>query len=75
MCMICLAYTCRAQDQNEIQIAKEYLLKGEKEKALVAFRTLAKAPENIPFIHNNYLSVLLDLGKYKDARELPGALD
>jgi tetratricopeptide (TPR) repeat protein len=67
MCTFAIWNTGLAQEQDEIQIAKEYLLKGEKEKALTVFRTLAKGPENIPFIHSNYLAVLLDLAKYKDA--------
>jgi len=58
-----------AQDQNEIQIANEYILKGEKEKALTAYQTLSKDVENIPSIHNNYLTLLLDMAKYKDAED------
>jgi tetratricopeptide (TPR) repeat protein len=59
--------TTRAQDQAEIQIANEYLLKGEKAKALSTFESLSKKPENIGYIHENYLNLMLDLGKYKDA--------
>jgi TolA-binding protein len=55
--------------QSEVRIANEYFLKGEKEKALAMYQSLSKSPENIPLIHNNYLSVLLDLGKYKDAED------
>jgi tetratricopeptide (TPR) repeat protein len=55
--------------QSEVRIANEYFLKGEKEKALAMYQTLSKTPENIPLIHNNYLSLLLDLGKYKDAED------
>src|SRR6478609_551746 len=58
-----------AQVQTEIQIANEYYIKGEKEKALAAFQSLAKAPENLPLIHNNYLNLLLDLGKNKEAED------
>jgi TolA-binding protein len=56
-----------AQDTNEIQIANEYLAKGEKQKALSMYEALAKSPENIPSIHDNYLNLLLDMGKFKDA--------
>jgi tetratricopeptide (TPR) repeat protein len=59
--------TSFAQDINEIQIANEYLLKGEKEKALTMFDALAKSSDNIPSIHDNYLNLMLDLGKFKDA--------
>jgi predicted Zn-dependent protease len=56
-----------AQDNAEIQIANEYFLKGEKEKALTMYESLAKRPENIPQIHDNYLSLMLDVGKFRDA--------
>jgi hypothetical protein len=35
------------QASNEIQIANEYLLKGEKEKALTMFDALAKPNRSI----------------------------
>lgn len=57
----------RAQDQTEIQIANEYFLKGEKQKALNSYQGLAKNFNNVPAIHNNYLSLLLDMGMFKDA--------
>src|SRR6478735_3865463 len=56
-----------AQDQNEIQIANEYFLKGEKQKALTSYQTLARNALNIPSIHNNYLTLLLDLSMFKEA--------
>lgn len=58
-----------AQNQQEIQIANEYLNKGEKTKALTAFQTLAKDFQNIPPIHNNYLNLMLDLNQYKQAED------
>ena len=45
----------------------EYLLKGDKEKAEL-YRDLAKNDSNIPFIHNNYLNTLLDLGAGDEAQ-------
>jgi tetratricopeptide (TPR) repeat protein len=59
--------TTTAQDQAEVQIANEYLLKGEKEKALAVFESLAKKPENINLIHDNYLNLMLDLGRFREA--------
>jgi tetratricopeptide (TPR) repeat protein len=56
-----------AQDKNEIQIANEYFLNGQKEKALASYQALAKNVLNIPSIHNNYLSLLLDLNMFKEA--------
>lgn len=58
-----------AQDTQEIQIANEYVLKGEKQKALNAYEALAKNPQNVQAIHNNYLNLLLDLGKFKQAED------
>lgn len=58
-----------AQDRDEIQIANEYLLKGNKDKALKVFEDLAKKPINIPFIHNNYLDLMIELGMYKEAED------
>lgn len=71
VCVLCILLSANvfAQSQQEIQIANEYLLKGEKEKALAAYQSLAKTPGNIPVIHNNYLNLLLDLAKYKDAED------
>jgi Flp pilus assembly protein TadD len=56
------------QDQD-LRIANEYFLKGEKQKALALYQTLSKNPENIPALHSNYLSLLLELGKYKEAED------
>ena len=65
MCVISLS--AFAQDNTDIQIANEYFLKGDKQKALAMYETLAKHPENIPQIHENYLTLMLDLGKFRDA--------
>jgi tetratricopeptide (TPR) repeat protein len=56
-----------AQDQQDIQLANEYLSKGDKEKALLMFQQLARKQENIPFIHSNYLNLLTETGKYEEA--------
>ncbi len=56
-----------AQNQAEIQLANEYVIKNEKMKALELYSELAKSDVNNPFIYNNYLNVLLDLGKYDEA--------
>lgn len=66
--LIFLATSSVAQNQPDIQLANEYLLKGEKQKAIEMFRELAKIETNIPFIHNNYLSTLLDLNEASEAQ-------
>lgn len=57
-----------AQNQNEIQLASEYLSKGEKKKAYELYAELAKNDVNIPFIHNYFVETMLDLGKYDEAQ-------
>lgn len=66
MCTASVSFSY-AQNKEDIQIANEYVLKGEKEKALKVYEDLARNFINIPLIHNDYLNLMLDLGKYKDA--------
>lgn len=72
ICLLCiilfLSPKLFAQEQQQIQLANEYLLKGDKNKALELYKDLAKKEINIPLIHNNYLNVLLDLEAYNDAQ-------
>lgn len=56
-----------AQNQGEIQLANEYLLKGDKKKAVELYKDLSKSDANVPLIHNNYINLLLDLGAYEEA--------
>jgi tetratricopeptide (TPR) repeat protein len=70
MCIFLLACSflpSYSQNQSDIQLANEYLLKGEKRKALEMFRDLARNDANVPFIHNNYLNTLLDLNEASEA--------
>ena len=67
--MITTNYSLVAQNLSEVQIANQYFIKGEKEKALAAFQSLAKLQENIPLIHNNYLNLMLDLGRNGEAED------
>ena len=57
-----------SQNENDIQLANEYLLKGEKNKALEIYRELSKSERNISFIHNNYLNTMLDLSQTAEAQ-------
>ncbi len=47
-----------AQNTNEIALANEYYRQGELDKALELFAKLAEKPQNINYIHNNYLELL-----------------
>lgn len=64
---LCFCNLSYAQDQNEIQLANEYLLKGDKIKALDLYRDLARNEANFQFIHNNYINTLLDAGASEEA--------
>lgn len=57
-----------AQD-SEIRIANEYFLKGDKEKALAMYQSLARNTDNTQAIYNNYFNLLLDLNKFKEAED------
>ncbi len=69
-CVLCvgLCFAVQAQE-SEIRIANEYFLKGEKEKAFAMYQSLSKNFDNIPFIHNNYLSLLLEMARFKEAED------
>jgi tetratricopeptide (TPR) repeat protein len=58
-----------AQEQQDIQLASEYVTKGEKEKALLVYQQLVKKNENIPFVHNPYFNLLIDMGKFNEAED------
>ncbi|MCA6379723.1 MAG: tetratricopeptide repeat protein [Cytophagales bacterium] len=58
-----------AQETQEIQIANEYLLRGEKNKALAAFQQLSKNPQNASSIHTSYFNLMIELGNFKQAED------
>ena len=49
------------QKQEEIQLANEYVLKGDKKKALELYRDLARDEDDISLIYNNYFNLLIDM--------------
>jgi outer membrane protein assembly factor BamD (BamD/ComL family) len=57
-----------AQIQDEIQLANEYFLKGEKKKALELYRDLSRNDGTNQLIYNNYLSLLLETSAYDEAQ-------
>ncbi len=57
-----------AQKQDEIQLANEYLLKGDKKKSLELYKELSKQEANHPYIYNNYFNLLLDLSAFDEAQ-------
>jgi len=64
--MLC-SFVCFAQDHGGIQLANEYVLKGDKKKAIELYRSLIKDDSNVPLIHNNYLNLLIDASEFEEA--------
>ncbi len=58
-----------SQDNAKIDLANEYLGQGEVDKALDVFKELIKDSRNIPFVHNNYLTLLINLEDFKEAED------
>lgn len=69
LCLLWILPFVASGQEMDVRIANEYFLKGDKEKALAMYQVLSKNPDNIPSIHSNYLSLLLDMGKYKEAED------
>lgn len=63
------ATLAQAQNQDEIQLANEYLLKGDKKKSLELYKELSKHEHNHPYIYNNYFNLLLDVSAYDEAQK------
>jgi tetratricopeptide (TPR) repeat protein len=59
----------QAQRELEIKLADEYYRKGELEKALALYDGIIKNYRYIPQVHNNYLSLLLDLKEFNEAHK------
>jgi predicted Zn-dependent protease len=57
-----------SQNHTDIQLANEYVLKGDKKKAIELYRDLIKNDANIPLVHNNYINVLIDAGAHDEAQ-------
>lgn len=67
-CLLLITLPAYSQE-SDIKIANEYFLKGDKEKALLMYQSLSKNSENIPAIHTNYLNLLIESGKFKEAED------
>lgn len=58
-----------AQNSNQVQLANEYYVNGDFDKALDIYEKLAGNPQYIQQIHNNYLNILISKGAYKQAEK------
>lgn len=64
-----LSLSVSAQNHADIQLANEYLVKGDKKKALDLYKDLSRSDANIPMIHNNYLNLMIDVGAFDNAAD------
>jgi TolA-binding protein/thioredoxin-like negative regulator of GroEL len=64
-----LAFTVSGQNHAEVQLANEYLVKGDKKKAMDLYEDLSRSDANTPLIHNNYLNLMIDVGAFDDAHD------
>ncbi len=60
--------TAFGQNHADIQLANEYLVKGDKKKAVDLYKDLSRSDANVPLIHNNYLNLLIDMGDFDEAQ-------
>ena len=56
-----------AQNATQIQLANEYYVQGESEKALSIYKDLSNDSRNVPLIHSNYFDLLINSQEFKDA--------
>jgi len=64
-----LALTVSGQNHADIQLANEYLVKGDKKKAMDLYKDLSRSDANVPLIHNNYLNLMIDVGAFNEAQD------
>lgn len=68
--ILCCSKLVFAQNNDEqSQLANEYYINGELEKARDIYKKLATKPNAIPQIHNNYFNILLTLKDHKSAEK------
>ncbi|GCC51052.1 hypothetical protein SanaruYs_12720 [Chryseotalea sanaruensis] len=67
--LVSLPFFVLGQEQKDVQLANEYLLKGEKLKAAELYRELAKNSANTALIHNNFINTLIDLAEFNEAQD------
>ena len=68
--VVCLSFTTLIAQSSEIQLANEYLQKGEKDKAYQTFKNLAKDQALHSQLYTPYFNLLLDMAKYREATDL-----
>lgn len=66
---VLLAFSASGQNHADIQLANEYLVKGDQKKAMELYKDLSRAEANLPLIHNNYLNLMIDVGAFEEAHD------
>ncbi|MDN4165593.1 tetratricopeptide repeat protein [Cytophagales bacterium LB-30] len=66
-----IGFTTSAQsnDSEEIQLAQYYYQQGDVDKSYVLFQKLAKKEQNLPYIHQTYLELMLNTQKFNEAED------
>ncbi len=60
-------FVSTAQNYQDVQLANEYMMKGDRKKALELYRDLSKNDATNQLIYNNYFNLLLDAGEFDEA--------
>lgn len=69
-CLTILTFqTVGQSDQNKIQLANEYYVQGEIEKAKIIYQDLAEDPSNTQLIASNYLNLLKAIDDFETAED------
>lgn len=67
--MVIFAHGAISQDNQKIQLANEYYMQGDADKALDIYEELSNDLRTIPLIHTNYFGLLLSTKDFKNARK------
>jgi len=64
-----ITWICFGQENQQIQLANEYYIKGELAKAKELYKELARDRKNILIIHNNYFNILINTKDFETAEK------
>src|SRR5690606_32354459 len=64
-----LTFPVLGQNHADIQLANEYLVQGDKKKAMDLYKDLSRSDANIPLIHTSYLNLMIEVGAFDEAQD------
>lgn len=74
--LVCIGIACLlltfpvlGQNHADIQLANEYLVQGDKKKAMDLYKDLSRSDANIPLIHTSYLNLMIEVGAFDEAQD------